>query len=64
VAELRQSRENEAVLGALDDLRKAAAGTENVLVPMKAALAAYATVGEVAGALREVWGRYQPTDVF
>jgi hypothetical protein len=27
---------------------------------MKAALAAYATIGEVFGRLREVWGRYRP----
>jgi len=31
---------------------------------MKAALAALATTGEVAAALRDVWGSYQPTDAF
>jgi hypothetical protein len=31
---------------------------------MKAALAARATVGEVCGALREVWGRYLSNDRF
>ena len=39
-----------------------AAGTDNVLPPLKAALAAYATVGEVCDTLREVWGTYQPTE--
>jgi len=31
---------------------------------MKAALAALATTGEVAAALRDVWGSYQPTMPF
>ena len=64
LAELRSSRDDDAVRNALDDLRKAATGEDNLLVPMKTALAAYATVGEVSGALRDVWGRYQPTDAF
>jgi methylmalonyl-CoA mutase, N-terminal domain len=33
-------------------------------VPMKAALAARATVGEVSNALRDVWGVYQPPSAF
>ena len=36
----------------------------NVLYPMKDALRARATVGEVCDALREVWGTYVPTDAF
>jgi methylmalonyl-CoA mutase, N-terminal domain len=35
-----------------------------VLPPLKRALAAYATVGEVCDALRDVWGTYQPADRF
>jgi methylmalonyl-CoA mutase N-terminal domain/subunit len=35
-----------------------------VLYPMREALRARATVGEVCDALREVWGRYQPSDSF
>jgi methylmalonyl-CoA mutase, N-terminal domain len=62
---LRASRDNAAVTGALDDLRRAAGATQsNVLVPMRAALAAGATGGEVADALREVWGVYSPSDSF
>jgi methylmalonyl-CoA mutase N-terminal domain/subunit len=45
-------------------LRKAAAGSDNVLYPMKQALAARATVGEVCHALRDVWGTYVPSEVF
>ncbi|NJC69467.1 methylmalonyl-CoA mutase [Planosporangium thailandense] len=64
LAELRASRDNAAVDRALADLRAAAEGTENVLYPMKEALRARATVGEVCGALREVWGVYRPSDRF
>jgi methylmalonyl-CoA mutase N-terminal domain/subunit len=58
--QLRAERVGDDVSRALDTLRKAADGTDNVLVPMRKALAARATVGEVCDALREVWGVYQP----
>jgi methylmalonyl-CoA mutase N-terminal domain/subunit len=61
---LRAERDNDAVKAALTALQDAARGTENVLYPMKAALAARATGGEVAHALREVWGTYQPRETF
>ncbi|MFP5334778.1 MAG: methylmalonyl-CoA mutase [Actinomycetes bacterium] len=61
---LRAERDGDAVARALDALRAAAAGTDNVLHPMRDALAARATVGEVCHALREVWGTYVPTDAF
>ncbi len=60
---LRAERDGEAVEAALARLREAAAETgTNVLYPMKEALRARATVGEVCGALREVWGTYTPAD--
>ncbi|WP_088284533.1 methylmalonyl-CoA mutase [Kineosporia sp. A_224] len=61
---LRAERDNAAVEKALDALRAAAQGTDNVLYPMKEALAAKATVGEVCHALRGVWGTYVPADSF
>ncbi|MFJ4780327.1 methylmalonyl-CoA mutase [Streptomyces sp. NPDC088762] len=61
LARLRAERDGAAVEAALAALREAAAGTENVLYPMKEALRARATVGEVCGALREVWGSYEPS---
>jgi methylmalonyl-CoA mutase N-terminal domain/subunit len=64
LAELRKTRDAAAVERALDELRAAAGGTANVLPPMKAALAARGTVGEVCDALREVWGVYRPADSF
>ncbi|MFE4954052.1 methylmalonyl-CoA mutase [Streptomyces sp. NPDC056653] len=64
LAKLRSERDRAAVDEALGRLKKAAEGTDNVLYPMKDALAARATVGEVCNALREVWGTYVPTDAF
>jgi methylmalonyl-CoA mutase, N-terminal domain len=65
LAGLRAERDNAAVDKALAAVRAAAASTsENVLYPMKDALRARATVGEVCDALREVWGTYRPPDTF
>lgn len=64
LARLRAERDRGAVDAALAELRTAAGGTENVLYPMKRALAARATVGEVCDALRGVWGTYVPVDAF
>ncbi|MEV4919992.1 methylmalonyl-CoA mutase family protein [Streptomyces tirandamycinicus] len=64
LAELRAGRDRAAVDAALGGLREAASGRGNVLYPMKEALRARATVGEVCDALREVWGTYVPSEVF
>ena len=58
LAKLRAERDNAAVEKHLAALKKAAEGADNVLFPMKEALRARATVGEVCNALREVWGVY------
>jgi methylmalonyl-CoA mutase N-terminal domain/subunit len=59
--QLRADRDADQVARTLDALRTAAAGRANVLDPMRDALAARATVGEVCDALREVWGVYEPS---
>ncbi len=64
LAALRAERDGAAVNRALDAMRAAAEGTDNVLPPMREALAARATVGEVCDALRAVWGTYTPADAF
>src|SRR4051812_27176685 len=56
LAKLRAERDQPAVDRALAALQDAARGTDNVLPPMKEALALRATVGEVCHALRAVWG--------
>ena len=61
---LRASRDNELVSGLLAKITEAARGDANLLYPMKEALMAKATVGEVSDALRTVWGKYQPNEFF
>jgi len=61
---LRAGRDQPAVDEALTALRQAAAGDANVLPPMREALRLLATVGEVCGALREVWGVHRPQEHF
>ena len=64
LARLRRERDQPAVDVALAAVRQAAQGTDNVLPPLKSALAAGATVGEVCDALRSVWGVYVPSETF
>ncbi len=59
LAKLRAWRSADRVDDALVAVRKAAGGSDNVLYPMKQALASGATVGEVCDALRQVWGTYE-----
>jgi len=57
--ELRKTRDNDRVRRALDALKDAARGTANTMYPLLDAARAYATVGEMCDALREVWGEYE-----
>ncbi len=56
------ARDGDAVDRALGDLRSAATGQDNLLVPMRAALQARATLQEVCDVLRTEWGGYTPTE--
>ena len=60
---LRSGRDGGEFRRRLDELKKAAAGSQNVLVPLRETLRARATVGEVCDALRDVWGTYRPPDL-
>jgi methylmalonyl-CoA mutase N-terminal domain/subunit len=57
---LRESRDNAAVERALQRVRSAAEGSDNLLYPVREALASLATVGEVSDVLRGVFGEYRP----
>jgi methylmalonyl-CoA mutase N-terminal domain/subunit len=56
---LRRERDSHSVSAALAHLRDAALGEENLLPPILQAVTAYATVGEICGVLREVFGEYK-----
>ena len=60
VKTLKGSRDNGAVAAALEDVRAAARGTQNLLVPMREALRCYATLGEVSDVLRDEYGEHRP----
>jgi methylmalonyl-CoA mutase N-terminal domain/subunit len=60
VQRFREERDQEAVRARLDEVTAAARGTQNLLPPMKEALRAHATLGEVSDALRDVFGVYHP----
>ncbi|MEX0875063.1 MAG: methylmalonyl-CoA mutase family protein [Actinomycetota bacterium] len=57
---IKADRDTAAVKEALEDVRAAAKGTDNLLPVMKEAFRRMATLGEVCGVLREEWGMYKP----
>jgi methylmalonyl-CoA mutase N-terminal domain/subunit len=61
---LRRERDQGGVDRALGRLRDAARGAENLMPPIIDAVRAYATLGEMAGALREVWGEHKEPTAF
>lgn len=60
----REARSGAAVARALDGVRRAADGRENLMPFIREAVLAYATVGEIASALKDAWGVYQPPTGF
>jgi methylmalonyl-CoA mutase N-terminal domain/subunit len=60
LAQRRAGRDSDAVTRALAAVSTAAHGTDNLLYPMKQALAAGASIGEITEALVPVFGRYRP----
>jgi methylmalonyl-CoA mutase N-terminal domain/subunit len=61
VRQLREDRDNARVRRALDELKRVAEGSGNTMDPLIEAARAYATVGEMCDALRDVWGEYVET---
>lgn len=64
VRALRNRRDNAAVEAALGVLESAARNGENTMEPIIQAVSAYATIGEICGTLRKVWGRYSDPAAF
>ena len=59
LAQVKARRDEARVQRGLAGLREAARGTENTMYPLLECVRAYATVGEMCNALREVWGEYE-----
>ena len=64
IEQVKADRDQAAVDTALDAVRKAVTGDDNLLPPMRDALKRRATLQEVCDVLREAWGGYVPRDVF
>jgi methylmalonyl-CoA mutase N-terminal domain/subunit len=60
---LKKTRKTDQVHRTLDRLRSAARASENLMPPILDAVRAYATIGEMCDALREVWGEYEEVPV-
>jgi methylmalonyl-CoA mutase N-terminal domain/subunit len=60
---VKRDRDDGAVRRCLDALRRAAETSSNVMPPILDAVRAYATVGEMCDALRQVWGEYEEVPV-
>jgi methylmalonyl-CoA mutase N-terminal domain/subunit len=61
---LRSRRDAAEFTRRISALKTTAEGTGNVLYPLREALRAEATLGEVCDALRDVWGIYRPPDAY
>ena len=59
LARLRQERDGKAAQAALEGLRGAAEGADNLMPPILEAVRAYATLGEMCDVLRGVFGTYE-----
>jgi methylmalonyl-CoA mutase, N-terminal domain len=59
LGKLRAARSGEAVCRALDRVRRAAQGGENLMEPVLEAVRARATLGEITGAQRDVFGEFR-----
>jgi methylmalonyl-CoA mutase N-terminal domain/subunit len=62
LARLRLRRPKEVLDRHRAAIEKAARGTDNLMPPLKAALADYVTIGECCAVLRGVFGEYRPTE--
>ena len=61
--EFKANRDQEELQSRLGKLRETAEGNGNLLYPIRDALAAKATIGEVCGVMREVFGEYHEGSV-
>ena len=63
ISDLRSQRDGKSLLRALDDLKSMASEGGNLMPSTLEAIRSLATVGEVSGALREVFGEWQAPSV-
>jgi methylmalonyl-CoA mutase, N-terminal domain len=62
--EVRETRNNKEVEDALEALREACEGDENIMPHVVRAVRAYASVGEIVDVWRDVWGEWDERKIF
>ena len=60
----KRERNNKKVKQALDGLRKASEGTENVMPHIVNCVKEYASIGEIFDIWRELWGEWEEPKIF
>ncbi len=61
--ELKQNRDNQKVNDILTEVRRVAGSDENIMPVLMEAAKAYATVGEISDAMRDVFGEYREPSI-
>jgi methylmalonyl-CoA mutase N-terminal domain/subunit len=64
IARVKAERDGQSVQAALAEIRAAAQGSANLMVPILKAVKAYATLQEICDVMRDVFGEYQPGEEF
>jgi methylmalonyl-CoA mutase N-terminal domain/subunit len=64
LSDLRDKRDNKEVEKLLSNLKKAAESTQNLMPLLVQCVEGDCTLGEITGALREIWGEYRPQGLF
>ncbi len=62
--QVKLERDNNAVQIALEKIRNAAKGTDNLMPSILDAVRAYASIGEICDILRDVWGEWKGDQLF
>jgi methylmalonyl-CoA mutase N-terminal domain/subunit len=60
LARFKADRDQQLVERRLDELRAAARGSENLLPAIRTALKDRCSLGEVSGAMQDIFGQYAP----
>ncbi|HPV22170.1 MAG TPA: methylmalonyl-CoA mutase family protein, partial [bacterium] len=63
IKDVKASRDNDAVVKKLAEIKAAAQGTENLMPKILEAVKVYATLGEITGTLQEVFGEHKESVV-
>ncbi|MCJ7801616.1 MAG: methylmalonyl-CoA mutase family protein, partial [Candidatus Marinimicrobia bacterium] len=64
ISDLRKNRNDDAVKIALNEVRRTCKGKTNIMPPIINAAKAYATLGEIVDAMKDVFGEWQESSIF